>query len=91
MRNLCLIGTTYNMLTFCLLASVYIVPIFCIIVGALSMFSTRKCVRDIRPLEYIKKYCPLWSIFQYTPKGAGIVFVSMISEDHAIQYHPCCQ
>ena len=63
----------------------------CIIAEALSMFSRRECVRDICPLEYKKKYCPLGGISQYTPKGVGIVFVYIISEDHAIQYHPCCQ
>ena len=73
------------MLAFYLLASVYIVPI-CIIVEALSMFSTRECVRDICPLEYKKKYCPLGSISQYTPKGAGSVLDNMIFEDHFTQY-----
>ena len=48
------------MFAFCLLANVYIVPI-CIIDGALSMFSKRGSVPDIRPRECIKKYCP------YTP------------------------
>ena len=27
---------------------------------------------------------------QYTPKGAGSVLDNIISEDHVIQYHPCC-
>ena len=86
LRNLCLIGTTCNVLAFCLLANVYIVPI-CIIAEALSMFSTRECVPDICPLEYKKKYCPLGRISQYTM----YLFINMIYEDHAIQYHPCCQ
>ena len=60
-------------------------------VRVLSMFSTRGCVPDIRPLECIKKYCPNGSISQYTPKGAGIVLHNMISEDYAVQYQPCCQ
>ena len=46
------------MLAFCVLANVYIVQI-CIIDGALSMFSKRGYVPDIRPRECIKKYCPL--------------------------------
>ena len=58
-------------LAFCVLANVYIVQI-CIIDGALSMFSKRGYVPDIRPRECIKKYCPLRGISQYTPKGAGM-------------------
>ena len=69
--------------------------IFCRFVSLLERYqcfhASRGCVPHNRPMECIKKYCPLGSISQYTPKGAGIVFVYMISEENAIQYHPCCQ
>ena len=74
------------MLAFCVLANVYIVQI-CIIDGALSMFSKREFVPDIRPRKCIEKYCPEVGISQYTPKGASV----SEQEGHVIQYHPCCQ
>ena len=53
-----------------LFTNIYIDPNY-IIAGALLMFSARGCVLDILPRECIEKYCPLGSISQSTPKGAG--------------------
>ena len=56
---------------------VYIVPI-CIIAQPLLMFSTRGCVPDIPPRECIKKYCPLGSISQYSPREQGVYSITTL-------------
>ena len=72
------------MLAFCVLANVYIVQI-CILDGALSMFSKRGYVPDIRPLGegVYQEILSLGGVFPNTPPRE--------QECHVIQYHPCCQ
>ena len=43
------------------------------------------------PSEDVCLIFVLGEYFPIHPKGAGNVLDNMISEDHVIQYHPCCQ
>ena len=86
----CLIGTT-NVLKLPACECLYFADLYCCWSVINFLHASRGCVPHIRPMECIKKYCPLGSISQYTPKGAGSVLDNMIFKYRVIQYHPCCQ
>ena len=86
----CLIGTT-NVLKLPACECLYFADLYCCWSVINFLHASRGCVPHIRPMECIKKYCPLGSISQYTPKGAGSVLDNMIFKYRVIQYHPCCK
>ena len=69
------------------------------VAGALSIFSMQGCVPDIRRHGNVSRNTPVLSHIRQSlgpntlPRVQEVYHVldDMIFEDHAIQYHPCCQ